>query len=686
MKRLIFFSFLSFFSLCGLANDDSQKEDTIQTIYLNNAVIISAQRLETNSYERSESIGYLDKTQLEVISPMSTPQALSNVPGVWMQRTNHGGGSAFVRGLTGYQTLLIVDGIRMNNSTFRSGPNQYLNTIDPLSIGSVEVLRGSGSVQYGSDAIGGAIHIHSKEPVFRNGQKTRVSGNLYGKYWSSNMEMSGRGELQVSNDRFALLTGFSYKNFGDIKAGGSLGTLKPTGYNEYDFDLKAAYKFDNNHKLIATYQHVNQQDVPLYHKVVTGEYSRYHFQPQSRDFAYLRYISTYQSKLLNQIKYTLSYQNSLEVREKQKTGSNEILEEKDEVNTAGFNIDIISVLSDRWSASSGLEYYFDHIGSNATLYDQEFDESTLLRGLYPDGSQYHNLAVFSLHQFSLPKWNISAGLRYNFVNLQVQDTVFGNTSISPDALVGSLGIVYKLSDHHHLTANLNSAFRAPNVNDVSSFGIADFRYEVPAYDLKPETSLNKEIGYKFRFDNVSGAIHGYHIKLNDLIANVPAQYQGQDSLDGYKIYQRENINEAFIYGGEVELEAKLSNLFNAFGNLTYTFGENVSKNEPMRRIPPLFGKLGIKGHWMNKYHFIAEYVLSGEQTRLSSGDIADDRIADGGTPGWNVLNLYGGYSYEYITIRLGLENLFNTAYRVHGSGIDGIGRSFWLSLQLRLNS
>ena len=191
MKKL-FFLFLFFLEMNVCSWATSGDSDTLSTIYLNNSVIISAQRYETDAFERPESIAYLSKAQLNQLSPMSMPDALSHVPGVWMQKTNHGGGSAFVRGLTGYQTLLMLDGIRLNNSTYRSGPNQYLNTIDPLMIANVEVLRGGGSVQYGSDAIGGTIHLLSKDPIFSN-QGIKLSGNVYGKYWSLGMEKNREG-------------------------------------------------------------------------------------------------------------------------------------------------------------------------------------------------------------------------------------------------------------------------------------------------------------------------------------------------------------------------------------------------------------------------------------------------------------------------------------------------------------
>ena len=682
MKKTLFF-LLWVCAVSGL-QAEGDESDSVTTIFINNAVIISAQRYETNDFKRPESIAYLGRAQLNAISPMSMPQALSYVSGVWMQKTNHGGGSAFVRGLTGYQTLLMVDGIRMNNSTYRSGPNQYLNTIDPLMVSHIEVLRGSGSVQYGSDAIGGTIHLLSTDPEFSD-DGVKIGGSLYGKYWSSNMEGTGRATINAGGKKWAVLAGGTYKNFGDIKAGGDLGTLTPTGYREYSMDFKGILKIKNRHKLTGGWQHLKQMEVPLYHKVVPGDYSIYNFNPQERDLAYLRLESSYDSKFFSGVRYTVSWQNSLEVREKQKTGSPEFVTERDEVNTFGANIEFFSDFSKKWTASSGVELYHDNVASTAQTVNKETGEDTQGRGLYPDGSRYDNLAIYTLHNFDLNRWELTAGLRYNFVQLQVEDTTFGNTTVRPDALVGNFGAVFKLNEHHHLTANINSSFRAPNINDVSSFGIADFRYETPAYDLKPETSWNKEIGYKFKYDDISGAAHIFHNKLNDLIVNVPATYNGKDSLDGYKVYKRRNVDEAVIYGGELELEARVTRSLVAFGNMAYTFGQNISKDEPMRRIPPLFGRLGLRGDIINNLWYMGEWVFAGKQDRLSSGDEADDRIAPGGTPAWNVVNLYAGYNFTWFSINISGQNIFNEAYRVHGSGVDGIGRSFWASLKIDIN-
>jgi len=71
-------------------------------------------------------------------------EALRELPGVMVQKTGHGQGSPYIRGFTGLRTLFLIDGIRLNNSTFREGPNQYWNTVDPFSV--LDVSRRSKSV------------------------------------------------------------------------------------------------------------------------------------------------------------------------------------------------------------------------------------------------------------------------------------------------------------------------------------------------------------------------------------------------------------------------------------------------------------------------------------------------------------------------------------------------------------
>jgi hemoglobin/transferrin/lactoferrin receptor protein len=203
-------------------------------------------------------------------------------------------------------------------------------------------------------------------------------------------------------------------------------------------------------------------------------------------------------------------------------------------------------------------------------------------------------------------------------------------------------------------------------------GDFDYGIEVPTTDLKPEKSTNFELGYKLAGNLISLNVAGFYTKINDLIDRVSSTYNGDSIINGSRVYTKANVGEAFVSGFELDLEAKLSRTFSILGNLTYTYGQNITKDEPFRRIPPLFGNIAIRYH--KKSHFITlQTLVASKQDRLSSGDIDDYRIPDGGTPGWFVVNIKGGYNWKKIGVKLALNNLFNEAYRMHGSGMDGLG-------------
>ncbi|HQR94657.1 MAG TPA: Plug domain-containing protein, partial [Sediminibacterium sp.] len=93
-------------------------------------VIVTATRQKTNAINLPFSVNRISANEIQSAGFRTAPESLTGNTGIFVQKTNHGGGSPFVRALTGNQNLLLLDGIRLNNSTYRYGPNQYFNTID----------------------------------------------------------------------------------------------------------------------------------------------------------------------------------------------------------------------------------------------------------------------------------------------------------------------------------------------------------------------------------------------------------------------------------------------------------------------------------------------------------------------------------------------------------------------------
>jgi outer membrane receptor protein involved in Fe transport len=100
----------------------------------------------------------------------------------------------------------------------------------------------------------------------------------------------------------------------------------------------------------------------------------------------------------------------------------------------------------------------------------------------------------------------------------------------------------------------------------------------------------------------------------------------------------------------------------------------------MRRIPPLFGRVGLQ-YIRPRFQCTLEGLFADRQDRLAAGDISDNRIPAGGTPGWVVFNVYGEYVLKKLSLRMGFWNLSNEDYRYHGSGINAPGRTATLGVE-----
>ncbi len=673
--RYFFFFFLCAPYLGVFAQ--SERKDTVGKAL--EEVVVIAQRQQQQNLVVPYSVSVVTADELSRLGSRNTPDALAGINGVFMQRTNFGGGSPFVRGVTGNQTLILVDGIRLNNSSFRYGPNQYLNTIDQNLITRIEVAKGTGSVQYGSDAIGGVINLVTYEPEFTKSGKN-WSGALKTRLMTEGMEKSGRGEIGYQDEKFAFMAGIGKKDFGDLIGGDTTGRQSPSGYQEWAFDMKGKWKLNTKWNLILAQQFLRQNNVPVYHKVRLENFAVNEMDPQERSLTYARLRGHGSSKWLEGVEFTVLYQATTEGRNSQKNGSTTLRKEKDQIGTMGATLDILSIIKDTWTSNSGVEVYMDRVNSSREDISLTTGISTTGRGLYPDDSRYKSYSIYSLHHFSTGRWMFDGGIRFNGFTIQLEDTTLGKVSISPTAIVGNAAVLYRIGKGQSVYVSTSTGFRAPNIDDMGTLGIVDFRYELPSADLRPEKSIQTEIGYKYSFRRFSGAISGWYMHLKDIITRV--KQEGQ-VISGYSVYQKENTESAYIRGLETEAAWDLSRKIRIQGAISYTFGQNLSKPEPLRRIPPLNGQVGFVLR-DKKWRSSVIWQFASKQNRLAQGDKDDNRIPSGGTPGWNVVNLYTDYLLKEFHLSAGLLNVFNEDYRTHGSGINGVGRSVWISLKFSI--
>ena len=673
--------------------------------YTSGEIIVTASRAERSAEQVPAQINIIPASLIKNREAQTTAEALREEAGIAVQKTNHAGGSAIIRGLSSNQILILSDGIRINNSTYRLGSHQYLTTIDQFMVDEIEVVRGPASVLYGSDALGGTINVLSKKPDLYSRQ-FNFDFNFFSRYASADNEKSVHGDFAASYRKLAVQAGYSYKSYGDLRRGAnskypqlenSTNGLKqsPNSFDAYDLDTKVLFGLTPLQTLTLLYQRCRQNDVPRYDKYETENYYRWIYEPQSRDLLYLKYESILSTQSLAAFSGTLSYQEQQEGRDMQKTSGSALSRERDRVRTGGLSLNLTTPYR-KQQLTLGTEIYRDKIASARFIRsaaNSNFIKDS--RGRYPDKATYLSLGIFVQDEIELhTKWSLVSGIRwsyfqtdFNLLAAEAADSAQSGINLNFQALTGSLGMIYKPWPQVLFRLNLAQAFRAPNLNDLSKFGESKGNiFEIPDRDLGAEKLSSIDLGCELKFSRLVFKTAVYYAAIHDLIASAEATYHGsavliRDSVE-YKIKSKQNTGSAFIRGLETGMQYKFYKTLNLYFNLTATFGQNTAIDEPMGGIPPIYGLAGLG--WSGPA-FCADFYLrfAAKQDRLSADDKDDSRIPPGGTPGWWIVNLRGcWHSTDNTILRFSVENLFDYNYREHGSGLNGPGRNFVVSFEL----
>ena len=711
--------------------------ETEEDAYILEEITVTATRRERDSFEIPRAASVATGEEIIRRMPVNTVDILREEAGVQSQKTTYGQGSPIIRGMTGYHTLLLIDGVRLNNSTFRSGPNQYMATVAPEQIERMEIVRGPGSVLYGSSAMGGVINTITRTPA-QLPPGFSIHPHISTRFSSADSAKMGRLGLSGGYDKLSFIAGFSYKDVSDIQPGKGfdiqLANKKflltseddpkipegawlvdkesPTGWEQRDGDLKISYGISDNQNVKLTYQMVRQFDVPRYDKLATREYDKYLFSPQNRDLMYANYTARKVSPFVDAIQLSLSYHKQEEGQRQHKTQSPSLTETRDIVNTAGLSLQLTSLLGSRQKLTYGGEFYHDSVESEKiTTFLDTGNKETSTWGRFPDGSTFWDVNAYVQDEISvLDNLEVTLAGRYTRfsteADLSLKDPSFGKFESSGDALTGSVGMVYGITKNLNFVFNVGQGYRAPSLNDTTAVEVTNEGIDAPSPDLESERSAGIDVGLKTRLKNFFGSITYYYTFVDGLMTRVPIEevYAGkimpelyrdiQDAHADTDVFVKDNIEEVNIQGVELGASLILPYLpgVSAYGNLTYTRGHDEDSDQPIRREQPINGLFGLR--WDEKSgRFWAELYsrFADKQDRLSSGDRRDPRIPGlirgsdeddprAGTPGWFTLNFRTGIDLgNWPRLVVGVENITDKRYREHGSGVDGPGTNFVVS-------
>ncbi|MBU1265511.1 MAG: TonB-dependent receptor [Gammaproteobacteria bacterium] len=627
-------------------------------------MVVTATRVERQVFDTPQAVTVLDDLAVQQANAGTTPDILSGAEGVLIQKTNTGGGSPFIRGLTGKQVLIMVDGVRVNNSYYRFGPHQYLNTLDPNLIERIEVVRGPTSVLYGSDALGGVINVITRKRTdFSGARGTEGLAALHGA--SADGSLAGRLQVEGNFNQLGYLGGISGKRFNSLEGGGDVGEQMPTAYDELDGDLKLNYRLTGGGELIFAHQISRQFDVPKTSEVTLGDKLKFNYEPQLRSLSYLEYRGRHdEATLVSDVKLNVSFNRQKEGEEIVKV-STPTLETREitDVKTVGATSQFSSKLGRSHQLTYGFDFYRDLFDTRMTLTDLTTGTATAMTPGTPDGAKYESWGVYLQDEVRFTdRFETILGVRY--AHFKAEGAIgINQLNLSDGEATGSINALYRLAPRWNLVGGVAQGYRAPSMEDF--FGRVDFVSEIPNTQLTPEHSLNKEIGVKYYASRTSGDFYLFHTTYDDLIDRATV-------APGVK--QRQNIQRALIKGAEFGMKHAFSERWSTAGNLSYAWGEDRDTGEPLRRIPPLNGSLSLRYAQDERTWYEVYSLFADRQDRLSSGDLSDPRIPPGGTQGYATLNFKAGFEpAPGQDLVVSLENALDAQYKTHGSGVYAPG-------------
>ena len=617
-----------------------------------------------SQFEVFQPTAVLTGQELSKELEMSLGATLENQPGVASRSFGPAPARPVVRGLDGDRVQILQDGQRMGDLSSQSGDHGV--NVNPAAASRIEVVRGPATLLYGANAIGGLVNVITEDIPTR--PITGSSGSMTFDVGSAAKQAAGAADVRAGNGRFAIHAGGGGQRSSDVATpDGALANSQSrngfgnigaswTGEKAY---AGGSYGYDDTKYGIPVVEEGQVQLTPRRHS--------FGFRTGAQGL----------TGVLD------SYRATLSVRRYQ----HEELE-GDEIGTRFTNnTEEVELMASHRAA--GLMK-----GSFGGWFLNRAFGAAGEEALSPDVDQ-RALAAFVYEEVTWPHFTFQFGGRIDHTRYQPLAEA-ERTFTSGSGSVGLLFTPAATNERLTFAVSLARAARNPALEELFYFGPhpGNFAFEIGNPDLRPEHALGFDLSMRWRGARASGEVTYFRNDINDFVFRSPVtpeqftallpefqtRFPGRDvgppedeEFPIVNYVSADSVLQGIEAHGDVGLTPRL---FAEFG-LDYVRGTLKHTGEPLPRMPPLRGQVGLRYQY-NALQFGGSVIATGAQDRLFETETETD--------GYGLVRLFAAYSLQsgrlLHTVTGRVDNVGNELYRNHLSLIKDLapemGRNFKL--------
>lgn len=642
-------------------------------------VVVTASNF-ASQHENAIKIEAISKSSIDGVATPSFVEAIAAIPGLDVISKGNGIGKPVIRGMSNSNVLFLNNGIKMENYQF-SEDHPYVT--DETGIDHIEVIKGPASLLYGSDAIGGLINILPEHPAV-NG---KTEGDLSIKVNTVSNGLLANAGVKKSTDNWSWGIRGGMKNHRDYLDGN--GDFVPNSR----FSQQSARSFLNFNskkgyfKLSYEFNHLepgmtNNYSVPL---VTENAYEKEFWYQNLTNHIVLSKNTFFIQKI--KLNANVSYQVN-----HRRLNTDEIGEVNMQLGSTSYELKSwipTNKHSDLIVGFQGAIRQNTNLEAHARVLPDYDENDFALMGLYQ-------------HRFA-DRLSLQAGMRYDFRNLFIPEQEKASHShnqeeerdeeevseLMPEQshhyqnYSFSVGTTWEIVKELLLRANVATAFRPPNVAELTQNGVHGVRYELGNTDLNSQRNVEGDLSVHFHTSNLSADVATFYNAVSNYIYLSPTNEFNED----YRIYQYQQHN-AMLYGNEISLRYHPLDWLETEAQFEYIRG-NLQSEDNLPFIPHDKLKSRVNIHedklWkIQNPSLKVQWVHAFDQSRPSEFETK--------SPAYNLINasIEGDFPIgkQNLNLALRANNLFNELYIDHLSTLKDLGfynpgRNVMLSIQYK---